>query len=334
MRWLTRRILQGFITIIAVITISFALIRLMPGGPLDYLRGVLIQQGLDAATVDARLENYTSFQQDAPIYIQYIEYVTSILTGDFGESYWYGEPVSELLFERLPWTVFVSTWALVISFVINVLLGALMAYREGSRFDTSFTLLSVVSTSVPFYVAALVFIWLFVVQFSVLPGGGHASRDLEAAFSLTYLVSVVRHALLPIFSAVIIGLGGGALVMRGNSIRVLGSDYIRVARLRGLSERTIAFGYVGRNAILPMYTNLVLGIAGILGGSIILEQIFTYPGVGLLVFTAVEARDYPLLMGAFLLFTVVTVVMLFIADLTYSKLDPRADLGGENSEAY
>ena len=159
------------------------------------------------------------------------------------------------------------------------------------------------------------------------------SPGVTPGLSVRFVTDALYHAFLPIVSLVISGAGLQALAMRGSSIQVLGEDYVRVARLRGLPDRRISVWYVGRNAILPMYTGFLTLIGFNLGGSVILEQIFTYPGVGYYLFQGLQNRDYPLMMGIFLVITTALVLSVFIADLSYGMIDPRVK-SGDSSEAY
>jgi peptide/nickel transport system permease protein len=188
-------------------------------------------------------------------------------------------------------------------------------------------------TSVPYYVIAVLLVYFLGYQGGYFPIRGRMAAQTTPGLNLPFLAGVLYHAFLPVVSIVITGMGGRALAMRGNSIRVMGEDFIRVARLRGLKSRTIAVQYVGRNALLPMYTNLMLAIGFMFGGAIILEEIFGYRGVGQLMFSSIGNRDLPLMMGCFLLITVTVVTAIFIADLTYGKLDPRVQ-SGERHEAF
>jgi peptide/nickel transport system permease protein len=157
------------------------------------------------------------------------------------------------------------------------------------------------------------------------------SSGTEASLSVTFLVDALWHAAMPIASFVVTTFGLQALAMRGNSIRVLGEDYLRVARLRGLPDRRIGIMYVGRNAILPLYTEFMIAIGFMFGGSIILEQIFSYPGIGFYLFQSISSRDFPLMMGTFIVITLSVTLAVYVADLTYGLVDPRA--GGDN-ESY
>lgn len=328
------RIGQSVFTVFAVITLSFGLIRLMPGGPMDFLRAQLrsdLGQDVDPQRVDALVETYISIRPSDPIWVQYIDYVGSVMSGELGQSIWYSKPVATILADAAPWTVFVMVIALTLTFSIGVSLGAVMAYFEGGKFDSSTSVLAIGLTSTPYYIFALIFLAAFAYQNNWFPTGGRLSADVSPGLTPRFVLDALHHAALPIGSIVLTDFGGWALSMRGNSIRVLGEDFLRVARLRGLRTRTIAMKYVGRNAILPMYTGLMISIGFAFGGSVILETIFAYPGVGYYMLKAVNARDYPLMMGGFLIITIAVVIGILIADLTYSRIDPRAGAGDRES---
>ncbi|XVH30482.1 ABC transporter permease [Haloferacaceae archaeon DSL9] len=336
MKYYLKRTAQAMFSVFAVMTLSFVLIRYLPGGPMDYLRSQLMRQqsgNVDMERVNTLVEAYTNVNPEEPLWIQYVNYMGSLLQGDLGVSVWHNEPVADILLSALPWTIFYMSIATFLTFVIGVALGALMAYWEGSGFDVSSTLVSLLLNSTPYYIAALLLIYAFGYQLDLFPTRGRVNYDLTPGFTAAYIGSVLHHSILPIASMVLTGFGGTALAMRGNSIQVLGEDYLRVARLRGLSEQRIALRYVGRNAILPMYTGLMIAIGSMFGGSVILEEIFTYPGIGYYLFAAINQSDYTLMMGAFLIITVGVVIGIYIADLTYGLIDPRVD-GGESGEAY
>lgn len=333
MHYYTERTAQALFTVLSVATLSFVLVRLMPGGPVDFVRAQLMQQGgqVDPEQVNAMVEIYTNVHPDEPLYIQYIDYMGSLLVGDLGVSMWYDEPVAAILADALPWTIFVMSVSLALTFGIGIGLGAIMAYAEGSRFDSVTTIISIFLNSIPYYVFAILVVYLLGYQWGIFPTGGRVGSGHEPG-SLSFFTSALHHAILPIASFVITGFGIQALAMRGNSIRVLGEDYLRVARLRGLPDHQIALRYVGRNAILPMYTGLMISIGFMFGGTVILEEIFNYHGLGYYMFQAIETRDHTLMMGAFLVITIAVVVSVFVADLTYGKLDPRAGTGGDNEQ--
>ena len=327
-----RRTARMFVTVFLVASLSFGLIRLLPGGPFSLLRANLLRQGVPASEVDARIANLQNIRPDAPLWEQYLDYMLAAGQGDFGTSIALGEPVSRIIAQAVPWSVFIVLVSTVLIFVFGVLLGAIQAYWEGSRFDQLVSGVSVTLMSIPFYVVAVLALFVFAYQFGWFPTAGTVGVGVETGVSMAFFTSALHHAALPIFSYTITGIGGQALAMRGNSIQVLGNDYVEVARLRGLSDRRIATRYVARNAILPLYTGFLLLLGFRLGGTVILEQIFSYPGLGYYMWSALESNDYPLMMGTFLVITVALVIGVYIADLTYGMIDPRISRG--DTDAY
>jgi peptide/nickel transport system permease protein len=255
-----------------------------------------------------------------------------VLRLDLGQSISLNQPVMEVLARALPWTVFLVVTSTVLMFVIGVLIGAVQAYWEGSRFDQLFSGTSIFLMSVPYYIFAVIFLFFLAFQWRLFPTGNAFARGVEAGLTPAYLGTVLHHAALPIISFTIGGIGSTALNMRGNAIQTLGEEYVEVARLRGLSDSRISTRYVAKNAILPMYTGLLLLIGFRLGGTVVLEEIFSYPGLGYYLIAAVNANDYPLMMGCFLVITVTLVVAVYVADLTYGLIDPRISAG--DSDVY
>jgi peptide/nickel transport system permease protein len=336
MNWLVKRVFRVFLTVWAVATLTFVMIRELPGGPVQYVKAQLYKSS-DAGTggierVQKLAEATINFRTDEPLHVQYWDYMSSLAVGDFGTSVWFGDPVSQILAKAAPWTVFLMGTSILFFFGIGISLGALMAYKEASLFDKSTSILSTLLSAVPFYIMAIVFVWILGYQMSLFPVSGRVTYGVNPP-EIDWFVSIFRHATLPIISVVLAGFGNIALQMRGNSISVLGKDYMRVGRLRGLSDSHLAIRYVGQNAILPMYTSFMISIGFMFGGSVVLERIFTYPGLGLFLFRAINARDYPLMMGTFILITTAVAVGILIADLSYGKIDPRASVG-ESNEAY
>jgi peptide/nickel transport system permease protein len=331
MNYYLRRTLRIPATILAVATLTFGLIRLLPGGPFTQLRIQLLQRGVPASQVDARIEALQNIRPDAPLWQQYIDYIVGVVQLNLGQSFSLNEPVIQVLARALPWTVFLVVTSTILMFVIGVLIGALQAYYEGSRFDKMASGGSIFLMSVPYYIFAVLGLFFLAFQMGWFPTRGAAARSVEAGFTLAYLKTVLHHAALPIAAFTIGGIGSTALNMRGNSIQVLGEEFVEVARLRGLSDNRIATSYVAKNAILPMYTGLLLQVGFRLGGTVVLEQIFSYPGLGYYLIQAVNANDYPLMMGCFLVITVTLVVAVFVADLTYGLIDPRISAGDSNA---
>jgi peptide/nickel transport system permease protein len=332
-RYYIQRTVRAILTVWLVVTLTFGMIRLLPGGPLTQLKGKLIRQGIPPSEVQGIIETYQNIRPNQPIYVQYFDYITSLMTGDLGESFKYTESVASIVGKALPWTLFVMVTSVTLIFAIAIVWGAIMAYNDGSTFDTLSSSVSILLSSVPFYVLAIALVVVFGYMLDWFPVRYKTSPGVDPGLTLTFVLDALHHAALPIASMVLTGAGLQVLAMRGNSIQVLGADYVRVARLRGLSDQRISTRYVARNAILPMWTGFLTLVGFYLGGSIILEEVFTYPGIGYYMFQALEARDYSLMMGIFLVITVALVLSVYIADLTYGMIDPRVQ-SGDSSEAY
>lgn len=345
MLWYVKRTAQALFTAWAVITISFAIIRWMPGGPLDYIMAQMIAgSGLGGGgdvtgdpeqiqRLHERAELYININPSDPLYVQYIEYMTALAQGDFGQSVWYNEPVGVVLGPAIPWTVFIGVIGAFISFVSLVVCGSLLAYYEGSNLDFGGTTFLIWVNSTPYHIGAILMLFVLGFQLGWFPTGGRWSHETPPGINPAFVRDVITYAALPVISMAWATFGAGALAMRGNAIQVLETDYLRVGRLRGLSTRRLTLRYIARNAILPMYTQLLIGIGFMFGGAVVLEFIFRYPGVGWYMYRGIQARDYPLMMGAFILITMAVVIALFVADMTYSAIDPRVKRG-ESDEAF
>ena len=348
-----RRVGQGVLTYVFASTIAFVMYRMMPGGPVQMIAQNMYQQcqrtsgACNFERIKKRVELRVNIDPDKPIPAAYVDYLSDVIFHlDFGESFTHGRPVFDLLFSVMPWTIFISMFGLVLSFTFNIFWGAALAYKEGTRFDKYGTLFALTGSAIPYYVAAILALAYLGFAWQLFPFGGRypdamalelpligevmSWSNIQRGFNSGFIIGVIWSASLPVFTNFILGVSG--LGMRGNAIRVMESDYIQVARLRGLSQARIAQRYVARNAILPLYTGLMINISGVFSGSVITEQIFSYFAVGYYTFQALENRDYPLLMGSFLFLVFFTIIGILIADLTYKYIDPRA--GGEDREAY
>jgi peptide/nickel transport system permease protein len=328
------RLQQTVITIFTAVTLGFVLIHQLPSGPWQIIQARYSQEQLaemDPEQIRQISERLMGFSANEPILVRYVEFWQNALSLDFGTSVMFSQPVFSVLAPAIPWTVLISSLAMVANVSIGVTLGAYMAYREGSRFDVGGTFVSVLLTSIPYYVLAILLLFFVGYQTPLFPDGGRYAQELTVGFNLDFMLSALHHAALPALSLVFTSFA--ALGLRAHSIRILGSDYIRVARLRGLSERRIVLHYVLRNSILPYYTGFVVGLVGLLGGSIITEQIFQYTGIGYYLFQAAVGGDIPMVLGTFFLFTIATVLMLLFVDLTYGFVDPRAE-GVGTSESF
>jgi len=334
-----RRIGLAVFVLWAAITLAYVLFRLLPSGPGEIMRQRLIRQAqqggrsVNMERINRLVEIYTGTRPDRPLHLDYFYYMRGIiLYQDFGRSIWHNEPVFDILFEKMPWSVFLSIYGLAIGRITGILLGAGMAYKEGSAFDTGLTAFTIVNRGIPYIFVAIFGLVIFGFNLGWFPTGGRVDPNTTPGLNWPYIEGLIMHAFLPITTGIVAGFGGG-LAFRGNAIREMGKEYVKLAHLRGVAGGRIAIRYVGRNAFLPAYTAIMMAIPAIFSSSIIIETIFQYPAVGFATFGALTQRDYPLLMGAFIFLTTLTILGLLIADLTYPIIDPRAKSGGER-EAF
>lgn len=336
MSYVRDRLIQAIVTICAIVALTFFFNRLMPGGPVQWLRRDIMEnpelyglpQDPPEQMVEQTIEEILNIPPGDSLQDQFVNYMWGVLTrGDFGESIIVapGADVWDLILIYAPWTAFISVVATVFTLPIGIILGAFMAYYEGSKFDVGVTAWTVLSSSIPYYVVAIFLLYMLAFQLGWFPTGGRADPRADPGMNLQWTLSVFWYASLPALSFILPGIGG-ALGLRANSIRLLGSEYVRNAHLRGLGTYRISMTYLVRNAILPMWTGIIIGIGGILGGSIIMEMIFQYPGMGLLMFDAAIQRDWPVLMGVFTITATMFVIGTLLADFTYPLIDPRADV--------
>ncbi len=326
--WL-RTIVKKIFIVWVVVTFTFLIIRALPGNPVDIMvMNLMDSQGLSEEEARQRAAGLMRIDLDAPLHEQYMDFMRNLLKGDLGDSYVLarGKAVSDLIAARLPWTLFSVGTALMLSFVIGMFLGMLSAYRRNSFLDYLFTNLSAVIDSIPNTLTAIILILLLVVNWKILPVTmirGSISPGVKPGFTIEFLVDVFRHYALPGTVYVLTTLGGWLLAMRSSTLSTLGDDYVNVAKARGLSDFRIITAYVGRNASLPLVTSLAISLGFVVGGSILIESIFVYQGIGLLLSQAIGKRDYPIMQGILLVTTITVILSTALADLLYGWLDPR-----------
>ena len=334
MNYYIRRFSQAIVTFLLGMFITFALYRLVPGGPVESIMAARIErmqqrgQEVDTAEVAEIAEQLTGINPDEPIPVAFFDWISGIiLRGEFGESILFQDPVFDILFRGMPWSIFLSVYGLMLGFTATIAVGVFMAWHEGTKIDSGLTVFVLLMRSIPYYVAAIVMLSVLAFQWELFPTGGRAPPAADPGFNLPFMIGVAQHAALPILSQFIVGFAGGAIGMRALSVRVIGADYLRSARLRGLSTNRILTRYLTRNSILPIYTGFMLGISGMFSSSVITERIFQYHGVGWFLLEAAVNQDYPLVMAAFVFFSGITVTAILVADFTYGLIDPRAGTG-------
>lgn len=320
MRRLGLRRLGQYVLVFGVaVTLNFLLPRIMPGNPLALIAGVDV--GL--MTPDERAELIEQVGLNRPLIVQYFEYWKSILTGDFGFSYRSSRPISEIIAERLPWTLLITGAALVVSAVVGIIVGAFSAWRRGKKSDLTLLTGMISLESLPSFWLGMLLISIFSVQLGWLPSFGAVTPASDLT-GWAQVRDVVEHAVLPTVTLTVLSIPGVYLTMRYAMLEVLGEDFIRTARAKGASERRVLFGHVARNAMAPVVTFLAIRFAFSFGGAVIIETVFSYPGLGRLIFEAVSGRDYPVMQAAFLVITIAVLVANLFADIIYPILDPRS----------
>lgn len=313
-----RRLTQYGVVVVVAVTLNFLLPRLMPGNPLVLIAGVDV--GL--LSPDERAEIVARVGLDAPLWKQYLRYWGDIFTGDFGYSFRSSRPIVDMIWDRLPWTLLITGLSLIVSAVAGVILGAISAWRRGTKTDLGMLSGMISIESLPSFWLGMLLISIFAVQWGLLPSS-HAVTPASGLVGWAHTWDIVSHAILPVVTLSILATPGVYMTMRYSMLETLGEDYIRTARAKGAGERRVLFGHVARNTIAPVVTVLALRIGFAFGGTVIVETVFTYPGLGRLVFEAVSGRDYPVMQAAFLVFTAAVLLANLAADLLYPLIDPR-----------
>lgn len=307
--YVARRALQAVGVLFGVSILVFAIMHLVPGDPVRLALGTRFDQG----TYDALRERAGL---DQPLIVQYFDWIGGVLTGDLGVSFRSGRPVTELILERLPATLSLAGGAIVVALVIAIPLGIVSAIRQGSALDYVATTFSQAGISIPDFWMGILFILLFSLQLDLLPPSGYVGL-------LTNPWEWFLHLIMP---AITVGVVSGSILtrfVRSSMLEALGEDYTRTARSKGLRERLVVRRHALANALIPVVTITGLQLAYLLSGVVVVEQVFAWPGLGLLALNAVLARDYPVLQGAVLLFAAFFLLVNLAVDLLYAFLDPR-----------
>lgn len=330
--YLFKRALRAFGIIVAASTITFFIIRLMPSNPIEiFINQMMSAYGMSYEDAKAMALALFTIDLDKPLHEQYFEYVTNIMRGNLGTSISIspGTPVMNVVTAFLPWTLFSVSISLFASFLLGITLGMIAAYRRGGIFDRVVSTVAAVTSAIPGYLLGILIVVFIGVRFGLINYmRGAYSAGLTPGFNLPFIVDVFLHLAAPFTTYVLSTWGGWMLSMKANTVAVLGEDYVTVARAKGLPEGRIRTQYVGRNAMLPLFTSLAISLGFIFGGSTLIENVFVYRGVGRLLWSSINARDYTVMQAVFLIITISVVVSNFLADLIYSLIDPRVRVGG------
>ncbi|MBT8225061.1 MAG: ABC transporter permease [Dactylosporangium sp.] len=327
-RYLVRKLAWSAGALAVAVFLNFLLPRLIPGNPIDAIVSSLGRGGAEAGTLKAVKEAYTeAFGLDKSMVEQFFIYVNNLLHGDLGKSFTtYPQTVGDLIGEALPWTIALQLPAILIGWIVGNILGALAAYKSG-WFDRGAFISSLFVSSVPYYCVAILLLYVFAVVFPVLPPGGGYSFGTTPEWTSAFAADALEHYWLPFLSLLVVFIGGQAVGMRSMAIYELGSDYVNYSRGMGLRDSKIV-RYIFRNAMLPQITGLAISIATMVSGAVITEIVFSYPGVGTLLFNAISQTDYPVISGVTLILTVMVLAANFLVDIACGIIDPRIRAAG------
>jgi peptide/nickel transport system permease protein len=332
MRYLLRRLGFFVLTLWAAMTLNFLIPHLMPGSPVETLKAKLNHSGRIASPeqLNALLASF-GFNPHQGLLAQYVTYLKDMVTFNWGVSIGdsLGAKVTTLIAQSLPWTLGLVGTATVLAFVIGTLFGTIAGWRRGGLLDGVVPPVFVVTSALPYFWVALLSILLFANgAHALLPNDGNFDLNLHEEWSWRFVGSVIRHAILPAGTILVTAIGGWILTMRNNMITTLAEDYVRMARAKGLSSRRIMFGYAARNALLPNLSGFAMSLGYVIGGTILVEYVFNYPGLGHMFYLATESNDYPLLQALFMLVTFAVLVCVLLCDFAVFILDPRARAKG------
>lgn len=322
-KYFVNKITWYVLTLLVAVALNFILPRLMPGNPVARIASGAVAGMTDQSAIQAVIDDYTrQFGLDKPMWQQFFIYIGNLFKGDLGLSFnYFPRTVAEVLGEALPWTIMLQLPAIMTGWILGNLLGAVAAYIRGAVDKAIFPVFLFIS-SVPAFGMAIILMFIFGITLKIAPTSGGYGFDLIPSFTPQFIASVLQHYQLPFWSIVVITIGGQAIGMRSMSIYELNADYVKYSRFLGVKDRVI-IGYVFRNAMLPQITGLAMAIGSMVGGALVAEIIFSYPGVGTLLLSAITGQDYPLISACTLMITVGVLLANLVIEILYGFIDPR-----------
>ncbi len=318
-KYIGRRLIQIAIIFFVIITVLFLLFRLAPGDPISRM--------VDPDMTPEDAEHLISqLGLDKPLGKQYLHYLKNFFTGNFGESFHYGQPVIEIIWARLPNTILLFTTAIILAALVGVFLGKIASWHKGKTTDTLLTIGALVTHTVFLPWLGLILIWVFAYKMDWFPITGILSEEVwldPDAGIFTKLLDVLHHMILPLTTLFLVHFGSYLLIMRSSMLETLKEDYILTGRAKGLPEKVIRDHHAAPNAALPVVTSVGLSLAFSINGGALTETIFTWPGIGRELVMSVSQNDYPLAQACFLLIAIVVLISNLVVDTLYAYLDPR-----------
>ena len=315
---LLSRVLQGLALVLAVVVLNFVLVHAAPGDPVETIAGA---SGGMSPELMAQLR--TQYGLDKPLPVQLGVYLGKVLSGDLGYSYFFNLPVISMIAERVPATLLLVISSVLLAFVVGTTLGVLSSRKPNGLLSQFITVLSMVGFAAPVFWMGIMLVILFASVFPILPVSGMRAVDSSGGASVKDAIDVLYHLVLPTLTLSLVYLAQYSRLSRSSMLDVLGSDFIRTARAKGLADRVVMYKHALRNALLPVVTVLGLQFGNVMAGAILVETVFNWPGLGRLAFDSVLRRDYPTILGVLLFSSIVVIVMNILTDLAYRMIDPR-----------
>ena len=318
--YVIRRIGQLLVTYFVFLTLLFVLFRLMPGDP----TAMFVLEGISE---EARQQRIEELGFNDPLYIQYFDYMLQLFQGDFGDSIIYRRPTVEIIWDKVLNTLFLMGSALLIAYTIGILGGALMGWWRGSKFEKTGIVSVLIARSSPEFWIGIILLSVFSYQLGWFPSAGMRSVGEATTGGIMYYLNTdfVRHLVLPMLTGAIYFTATPALLMRNTMLDVLDADFIEMKKAEGLPERRILYHHAARNSVLPVVTVVAIVVGAAMGGSVIIETVFNWDGMGRAIVQSVTRRDFPLMMAMFFLMGSLVIFMNFVADIAYVYLDPRVE---------
>ncbi|MCA5893773.1 ABC transporter permease [Isoptericola sp. NEAU-Y5] len=324
MTFVARKLGFYAIALWAALTLNFLIPRLMPGNPVDQLVSKLAQKGQVTPATRHAIELLLGADTSSPLWKQYLDYLAQLAHGDLGVSVTYfPAPVTQVIGQTLPWTIGLVGLSTIISFLLGVGLGTLAGWKRGSWLD-NFVPVTTMFQSVPYFWLALILLYLLGSVWAVFPlHGGYDVYTTEIGWNAPFVSSVIFYGTLPAITIVLSSVGGWMVGMRNMMVSTLSEDYILTAEAKGIAPGRIMRTYAARNAMLPSISGFAISLGFVVGGSLVTEAVFSYPGVGSALLSAVNSNDYALMQGIFLVITISVLGANLLVDLLYSVIDPR-----------
>lgn len=328
MRHLIRRVLFYAFAVWVAVTLDFFIPRLAPGDPVAGIVGKMSLKGHVTPQMRATLAAMFGLDTRDPLWLQYFKYLGNLLHGNFGNSLeYFPTPVSQIIAQDIWWSIMLGGVAVIISFVLGCFIGIITAWKRGTALDTFLSPMMNFLSAIPYFWLALLSIYIFAYSLNWFPlAGSYDDANINPGLSFEFISSVIYYAFLPALTLVVSSLAGWMLTMRNSMVTTLSEDYVLMARAKGLKEWRVMLWYAARNALLPNITGFAIAFGTIVGGQLLTEMVFSYPGIGYALLQAVTGQDYAMVQSIFLIITLAVLGANFLADMLYTFLDPRVRL--------